>query len=71
MVKIGLANAQVSTYSSHLRSRVTHLVLAFRGYLPDFENEDMQRERVGRAEGEERLLLALARNDDVAQAELH
>jgi hypothetical protein len=50
---------------------VTHLVLAFRGYRPDSENEDTQREKVGRAEGEEHLLLALDRNDDVAQAELH
>jgi hypothetical protein len=50
---------------------VTHLVLAFRGYRPDSENEDMQMEKVGRAEGEEHLPLALDRNDDVARAGLH
>ena len=60
-----------SAYSSALRSQVTHLVLAFRGYYhPDSENEDRQKGKVGRAEGEEYHLLVLDRNDDVARAEL-
>jgi len=50
---------------------VTRLVPAFRGYRPDSENGDMPREKVGRAEEEEHLLLGLDRNDDVAQAELY
>jgi hypothetical protein len=50
---------------------VTHLVPAFRGYRPDSENEDMQREKVGRAEEEVHLLLVLGQNDDVVQAELY